>query len=182
VVSQANEANHPTANRTTTQRILPMSLSLTARYAHIAAIYTYHAGIAARRVWDRHSMTARTMQTALTTANTVIHLCAFIWWLVNESDWSKDIKHIRSSPMQAIAAPDLTPTIEDIEEQLREAMPEPESERSPEPAPTPAAAPSMSWTKPDLVSACRCYGLSTKGSKAALLERLGQRLGMAAAA
>lgn len=79
--------------------------------------------------------------------------------------------------MQAIAAPDLTPTIEDIEEQLKEAMPEPQ----PEPQ-TAAVAPSMSWSKPDMVSACRCYGLSTKGSKAALLERLGQRLGTAAAA
>jgi len=148
-----------------------MSLSITARYLHIAAAYTYHAGIAARRVWDRHGMTGRTMQAALTTANAVIHLCVFTWWLVNDSDWSKDIKNIRSSPMQAIAAPDLTPTIEEIEEQLREAMPEPQPEPEPEPQ-TAAGAPSMSWSKPDLVSACRCYGISPKGSKAVLLERL----------
>jgi len=154
-----------------------MSLSLTARYTHIATVYTFHAGRATRRVWDNHSMTPRTMQAALTAANAVIHLCVFILWLLNDSDWSKDIKSIRSSPMQAIAAPDLTPTIEDIEEQLKEAMPEPQ----PEPQ-TAAVAPSMSWSKPDMVSACRCYGLSTKGSKAALLERLGQRLGTAAAA
>jgi len=146
-----------------------MSLSLTARYTHIAAIYTFHAGRAVRRVWDRHSMTARTMQTALNAANAVIHLCVFVHWLLNESDWSKDIKHIRSSPMQAITAPDLTPTIEDIEEQLKEAMTEPESEPEPQAA---AAGASMAWSKPDLVSACRCYGLSTKGSKATLLERL----------
>jgi len=150
-----------------------MSLSLTARYTHIATVYTFHAGRAARRVWDNHSMTARTMQAALTAANAVIHLFIFIHWLLNDSDWSKDIKSIRSAPMQAIAAPDLTPTIEDIEDQLREAIPEPQ---------TAAVAPSMSWSKPDMVSACRCYGLSTKGSKAALLERLGQRLGTAAAA
>ena len=145
-----------------------MSLSLTARYIHTAAVYSYHAGRAARRVWDNHNMTARTMQSALTAANAVIHLCIFIHWLLNDSDWSKDIKSIRSAPMQAIAAPDLTPTIEDIEEQLKEAMP------APEPEPQAAAAvPSMSWSKPDMVSACRCYGLSTKGSKATLLERLG---------
>jgi len=154
-----------------------MSLSLTARYTHIAAVYTFHAGRATRRVWDSHNMTPRTMQAALTAANAVIHLCIFIHWLLNDSDWSKDIKSIRSSPMQAVTAPDLTPTIEEIEEQLREAIPEPE----PEPQ-TAAVAPSMSWSKPDMVSACRCYGLSTKGSKATLLERLGQRLGTAAAA
>jgi len=72
--------------------------------------------------------------------------------------------------MQAVTAPDLTPAIEEIEQQMREAMPEPE----PEPQ-TAALAPSMAWTKPDLVSACRCYGLSTKGSKSTLLERLATR-------
>jgi len=151
-----------------------MSLSITARYLHISAVYTYHAGIAARRAWDNHSLTARTMQAALNAANAVIHLGLFIHWLLNDSDWSKDIKHIRSSPMQAIAAPDLTPTVEEIEEQLREAMPEPKPEPEPEPQAA-AGAPSMSWSKPDLVSACRCYGISPKGSKSTLLERLATR-------
>jgi len=140
-----------------------MSLSLTVRYLHIAAVYTFHAGRAARRVWDNHSMAVRTMQAALTTANAVIHLCVFIHWLLNDSDWSKDIKRGRIAPMQAVTAPDLTPTIEDIEEQLKEAMPEPE---------TAADAPSMAWSKPAMASACRCYGLKPKGTKAVLLGRL----------
>ena len=108
-------------------------------------------------------MTPRTMQAALNAANTVIHLCVFIHWLLNDSDWSKDIKRVRIAPMQAVTAPDLTPTIEAIEEQMREAMPEPQ---------TAAVAPSMSWTKSDLASACRCYGLKPTGAKTVLLGRL----------
>jgi len=144
-----------------------MSLSLTARYFHIAAVYTYHAGRAARRVWDSHSLTPRTMQAALTTANAVIHLCVFTWWLLNESDWSKGIKHVRIAPMQAVTAQDLTPAIEEIEQQMREAMPAPQPQPEPQ-----TAAPSMSWTKSDLVSACRCYGLKPTGAKTVLLGRL----------
>lgn len=146
-----------------------MSLSLTARYLHIASVYTYHAGRAARRVWDSHSMTPRTLQAALTAANAVIHLCVFTWWLLNESDWSKGIKHVRIAPMQAVTAQDLTPAIEEIEQLMTEAMPAPAADPQPE---TAAVAPSMSWTKSDLVSACRCYGLKPTGAKTVLLGRL----------
>jgi len=146
-----------------------MSLSLTARYLHIASVYAYHAGRAARRVWDNHGMAARTMQAALNAANTVIHLCVFAHWLLSKSDWSMDAEHIQISRMQAVTVPDFTPTIEDIEEQLKDAMPAPAADPQPE---TAAVAPSMSWTKSDLVSACRCYGLKPTGAKTVLLGRL----------
>jgi len=166
-----------------------MSLSITARYIHIAALYTFHAGRATRRVWDNHNMTPRTMQTALNTANAIIHLCVFIWWLLSKSDWSMDAEHIQISRMQAITAPDLTPTIEDIEEQLNEVYAQISDDLNQQfdsyPAPilkaieTPldselsaASLPSLSWTKADLVQACRSYGLKPTGAKTLLVERL----------
>ena len=39
------------------------------------------------------------------------------------------------------------------------------------------ARPDSSWTKPDLMTACRAYGLKATGSKAVLLARLLARLG-----
>jgi len=166
-----------------------MSLSLTARYIHIASTYTFHAGRAARRVWDAHRMTPRTLQAALNAANSVIHLCVFIHWLLNESDWSMDAEHIQISRMQAVTAPDLTPTIEDIEAQLNEVYaqisddlnqqfdtdPAPiiEAIESPlDSVPSAAPLPSLSWTKADLVQACRNYGLKPTGAKTVLVERL----------
>jgi len=166
-----------------------MSLSTTARSLHIAAVYTYHAGRATRRVWDAHSMTPRTLQAALNTANAVIHLCIFIHWLLNESDWSTDIKSIRIKTMKTTATPDLTPTIEDIEAQLNEVYAQisddlnQEFDSYPDPiinaieAPldselSSASLPSLSWTKADLVQACRNYGLKPTGAKTVLVERL----------
>ena len=166
-----------------------MSLSITARYLHIATTYTFHAGRAARRVWDAHRMTPRTMQAALNAANAVIHLCVFVHWLLNESDWSTDIKSIRIKTMKTTATPDLTPTIEDIEAQLNEVYAQISDDLNQQfdtdPAPTieaiespidsessAAPLPSLSWTKADLVQACRNYGLKPTGAKTVLVERL----------
>jgi len=152
-----------------------MSLSLTARYLHIAATYTFHAGRAARRVWDTHSLTPRTLQAALNTANSVIHLCIFVYWLLNESDWSTGN---RSAKLQTAATLEPTPI---IEEKLKESTPAPQSDTSPtiEAIEAPidselsaAPLPSLSWTKADLVQACRNYGLKPTGAKTALVERL----------
>ena len=166
-----------------------MSLSTTARYIHIAAVYSYHAGRAARRVWDNHSLTPRTMQAALNTANAIIHLCVFVHWLLSKSDWSMDAEHIQISRMQAVTSPDLTPTIEEIEEQLNEvyaqisdvlnqqfdSYPDPIIEAIESPIDSElssASLPSLIWTKADLVQACRNYGLKPTGAKTVLVERL----------
>ena len=165
---------------------LTANAKLSTRYTFIALVYTFHAGKAFRRVWDNHGMTDRTLHAGYQVVKYTIALALFVNWFLNESTWSKD----------TMTPEDNCPTIEDIERQLVTVMgelPLVTKLESPEPIDNgtfverytrynmdshgmPEPTPDMSWTKPDLVKACRCYGLKTTGNKAQLLERLTARV------